>query len=982
MTLTLYNIPAGFSFVDALADGLLRQAGPDPLSLARMEIYLPTRRACRSLRDAFLRQSEGRPILLPRLFPLGDSDEEELIIAYGAGGEDAALPPAIAPLKRLFLLMRLIAAQGHARGTEQDFTLAQALARLMDQIYTEDLDLTLLPTLVDRAEFADHWQISLDFLSLLSVHWPAILKENGEMDAADRRNKIIKARAALWRACPPSHPVIAAGTTGSIPATAELLSVIARMPQGSVILPGLDQDSDDTYWDGVDDTHPQATLKNLLGKLDAQREDVRLWPACDPGIYAERSGRRRFTAEIMRPAHQGWAWHELNECGLTGDDAPIELYECDTPQEEAFVVALALRRVLEDPHATAALVTPDRALAARVAAVCRRWGIDINDSAGESLSATPVGSFLTSCLRACIENFRPAALLDFCKHDLCAPPEYPLFGQRTETADKMLLRGLWGQGGLDEYFRKCDELSCLDTKKMLHQWIVFLQQNFTPLTSLAIDKKIASGEEWCKVLVKTAESFCPASTLWSDDDGEVAAVFTQEFNHSAAFADIFTAHDFFSIFTHAMSDCSVRPRYGLHPRLSVLGQLEGRLVEANTVILSGLNEGTWPPSPSPDPWMSRPMRQRFGLPSPERSIALAAHDFAQNLCARNVIITRSLRKEGAPTVPARWIQRLDTVIQALNIPPHTIRSGAMRSFSQAMDKPHKIIPLERPCPVPPVDVRPRRLSVTKIERLMKDPYAVYASEILRLNPLTPLEQPLDAALRGDLLHKILESFCALKDAEITADSFLAITRRHMEIFSIPTEIRALWEPRMMRIGEFTVQTLLDWRKEYPFSFAEAKGVWEFATKGGLFSVTARADRLDIDKTGQGAAIIDYKSGGNFSAEKMKKGFHPQLPLEAVIMEAGGFTPSGPRAVTSLCYWLVNGTGENGGSLVRLADGPTLRETIINAKEGVLALVEKFYSENMAYYAVPRPDFAPAFNAYEHLERIREWTAPDEKEDVA
>ncbi|MGE4219874.1 MAG: double-strand break repair protein AddB, partial [Alphaproteobacteria bacterium] len=255
MTDRLYTIRAGLPFVDLLARGLLDETAGDPLRLSGYTVLLPTRRACRALREAFLRVGEGKALLLPAMRPLGEVDEEELILV-GPGGEGEAgagldLPPVIPELRRRLILARLIVNTGVQADLDADGApvpigidhaarLAVDLARLIDQVQTERLDFARLESLV-QGDLARHWERTLKFLKVVTEHWPSILAELGHLDPAERRNRLLAAQTATWQAAPPPGPVIAAGSTGSLPATADLLAAIAALPQGRVVLPGFDR---------------------------------------------------------------------------------------------------------------------------------------------------------------------------------------------------------------------------------------------------------------------------------------------------------------------------------------------------------------------------------------------------------------------------------------------------------------------------------------------------------------------------------------------------------------------------------------------------------------------------------------------------------------------------------------------------------------------------------------------------------------------
>lgn len=987
----IYTIPAGLSFVDVLARGILDEAGDDPLSLARVQILLPTRRACRSLRDAFLRLSD-KPLLLPRMDPIGDVDEEELSLLLSPAEEDLSIAPAIAPLHRQFLLMKLIERQGAGRSVEQDMMLARALAKLMDQIYTEDLDLADLPKAVDREDFSEHWKISLDFLEILSLHWPMILSENGVVDAAARRNILLRRLAAHWQENPPQHKIIAAGSTGSIPATADLLKTVANLPEGCIVLPGLDQGMDEKSWKAMDDTHPQATLRDLLAKLRSTRDDVAVWPAS--GTQSAAQNRMRiFTSEVMRPADTAQEWQSIGaRLSLSPSDLPIERYDCANPQEEALTIAFALRGILEDGDKTktAALVTPDRRLARRVAMACRRWGVEIDDSAGQPLSETRAGTYLRLCMEAVCDEMRPVSLLDFCKHGLCLPEGREQWRSEIRALDRHVLRGPSFDGGMAAQEKKIARLE-EDNKKRapearidpapFRRTLAFIGKTFEPLLSLSGKQDFSV---WCAAHLAIAEKFCAPSILWAGQDGEAAAKLLLQLRDVQDLLPPVTARDYLIILEQAMKAVSVRPVFGLHPRLMILGQLEARLVEADVMVLGGLNEGTWPPAPPADPWMSRPMRRRFGLPSPERSIGLSAHDFAQALCAEKVILTRSLRVGGAPTVPARWLQRMDTVLQACNLSPDILMQGKILPQARLLDRPDRLRSVTRPAPRPPVSVRPRKLSVTRIHTWLKDPYSIYARYILKLEALKPLEQPLDAAMRGTLIHAALEKFTALYPDDMPDDAakdFIAIARGEIDALGLEQDIKTFWEPRLAKIGAWLVTTEQAWRETRKPQKQEVNGRMVFSAPAGDFTLTARADRIDFTHDGTEGAIIDYKSGGKYTAKGMMSGQFPQLPLEALMLEAEKFDGLKAVPVTSLSYWVVNGGGE-GGEMTKLEDSAKITAAKDHAREGLPDLIARFDDESTPYYSLPRPDNAPRFNDYEHLARVREWTALDENEEAA
>jgi ATP-dependent helicase/nuclease subunit B len=988
----LYNIPAGVSFTDTLARGLLQETKNNPETLSTYLILLPTRRACRSLQDAFLRQSEGKPVLLPQIKPFGDIDAEELLIGRQTA-QEFDLPPAISSLEQKILLAQTISKlPNFSKNPAQDMALATALGQLMDQIYTEGLNLSDLPHIVDREAFANHWQITLDFLSILSEHWPKILEDRGCIDAADRRNRLMKSLNIHWQSSSPAHPIIAAGSTGSIPATAALLKTISNLPKGSIILPGLDTHLSDKAWSAIEEGHPQATLKNLLEHLEVSRDNIPAWPYTN--ISNETSiTREKIFSHVMTPPSQTDQWTKIQltenqQKEIQNNLSSITRYDCATPQDEAQIISLIMRETLEDKSKTAALITPDRNLARRVAVACKKWGIDVDDSGGISLNDSEIGQYLRLSAQAMIDGIKPLSFLSLLKHNYTAGAKFTDFRSTVRALDKQLLRGITPSSGFDSlqqlFQDKTNDPTCFQ-KPVLE--ILNLINHLHPIMQDGVDLFSANSNNF-KTLLKThlevAEKLASSvdkngeEILWCGEEGEAAANFFSELYAHADNIPPLNGQDYLSILEQFMASITVRPRYGTHPRLMILGQLEARLIQADRVILSGLNEGTWPPDPGHDPWMSRPMRENFGLPLPERSITLAAHDFVQGACGREVFLTRSMRVDDAPSVPARWLQRLDTFLSAVHINPEFIHDDIYQKYAEHLNKVKSVNPIERPAPTPPIESRPRQLSVTKIEKWLQDPYSLYAEKILKLRKLDPLEKQFDAAERGTLLHEIMDRFTKKYPKDIpenAQDDFLFIAQDLLKQNNYDSATMNFWKPRLKRLSNWVTDNEKNWRQHASLNVTEAKGEFIFTDNlDAPFTLTARADRIDNLHDGM-AAIIDYKSGGTYSVTKMHSAELAQLPLEAIILEGNGFHQSGVpiKKVGSLIYWTLTGS-KPAGKISALNDRAKIEESLEFAKSGLIQLIQEFDKVETAYMAIPRLDNAPRFNDYEHLERIKEWTA--------
>jgi len=976
----VFTIPSGAPFVDTLAAGIAARVGDDPLALAEVTVLLPTRRACRSLQQAFLRRSGGQPMLLPRLSPLGELDPGDLSLTEDELPEvPLDLPGAISALNRQMTLAQLILrADGMAATTAQAVRLGADLGRLIDAVWTERIGFDRLESLVP-ADYAEHWQTTLKFLTIVTELWPALLASSEETDPAHRRNLALETQAALWRAAPPPGLVIAAGSTGSIVAATDLLGVIARLPRGAVVLPGLDQGADETIWQAIetDEAHPQHGLSQLIRALGVTREAVAVW-ADTP---EPRGARARLIAESLRPAVTTEGWRGLDGVDATALDGLTRI-DAATSEEEAQAIALLMRHALDSPEKTAALITPDRNLGRRVAMALARWGIAVNDSGGQPLAHTAVGTYLRMTAELAATRVHPLALLALAKHPMAAGGRDSAdFRAAARALERRVLRGPRPADGFAGVMTALDAATRFDHDEqqgILRDWLDDLARRAEPF--LRVMQGEAPLGDLLRAHIDFAESLAAdhdtegPKRLWRQEDGEEAARFVHELINAVEGFPAIPATEYPALLDALMSARAVRPRFGLHPRLFILGPMEARLQHLDLTILGGLNEGTWPPNPAADPWMSRPMRRDFGLPSPERLVGMSAHDFAHACGAPEVVLTRAKRVEGTPTVPSRWLLRLETVLKATGL--HGVveeRGACWLAWARRMDEPDLVRPVLPPEPRPPLAARPRTLSVTAVETWMRDPYAIYARYVLRLNKLDDIAADPGAADRGQIIHATLDAFLReFPDAlppdalprllELGRAQFGPLLRTHPDVW-------AFWWPRFERVAAWFVALERERRPRLRTLATEVSGALTLFGPGGAFTLTAKADR--IDRGPDGLVVIDYKTGTPPTTREIELGFAPQLPLEAAIAEAGGFGGIDAGGVAELAFWRLAG-GDPAGEEKPVKGDPAALAS--EARAGLEGLIRQFDDPSTPYRSCPRPAMAPRYTDYAHLARIQEWSA--------
>ncbi|MBA4011502.1 MAG: double-strand break repair protein AddB [Phenylobacterium sp.] len=982
-----FNIPAHRPFVQDLAAGLydaLTPLGPDALSQAI--ILTPTRRGARALADAFIAAAGGKAVLPPQIRPLGDLDEGEP--PFEPGDLAVELPAAIGSLRRRFELTRLVKTHEKQLGRELDASaaleLADALGSFLDSLQIEEVSGDGLAELVG-ADLAEHWRISREFLEMAQVAWPARLAELGLVDVSQRRVALLRKLAQAWTDRPPQGVLIAAGSTGTAPATADLLAVVAAAPQGAVVLPGLDDSLAESAWIEVGEQHPQGAMRRLLHRAGIERRDVMEWPASFT-LDSRGRWRRRVINEALRPAERTADWlsviEKLREEGeADGVDAIAEglsglsVVTARAEEEAATAAALLLREALETPGRTAALVAPDQALARRVAAKLARWGVAADSSAGLSLSGCAGGVLAGLVAKAAIDPLDPVTLLAILKHPLVRlglDPEHLI-----EARTALEREGLRGP--------RCTAWPALEARLSKSEIALSLSRTLqAALSRLEIEDPAQSPADAARRLTQTLEALAvdplgDHGDLWAGHGGEALGRLLAGLIDESEGLPHVTPRGFADLFARLMAGESVRTGGSTHPRLRILGAIEARLTRADRLVVAGLEEGVWPQGAPLDPFLSRPMRERLGLPPPERRVGLAAHDFAQAACAPEVILLHSERREGAPAVKSRWLWRLETLARGAGVllpgRPDVI------DWARALDAAQDYKPARRPSPNPPIADRPRVMAVTRIEALTRDPYAVWARDILKLFPLERPDEAVEARARGTAIHKAFERLAEDHPDQLPPDAaaiFEGFYVAELEAAGMPHEALARETALAKEAAAWVADLERRRRADGRSIHVELKGELTIEAPAGPFTVNARADRIEIDPQGYGH-ILDYKTGKAPSKKVVETGFSPQLTLTAAILQSGGFPTLGHPEPGELTYLEITGRKPAGREEVRALPGDDSALAAANAYEGLVKLISQF-DHGRPYASRVAPQFVKLhMSDYDHLARVFEWSTSGEED---
>ena len=1013
----VYTVQTSFSFLDSVARGVLDDNKADPLQLADTTILVPDVATGFALRQAFIEQMQGRPSVMPNIEVPEALDKQQLGLLLSGNPELsrqlAEIPPPVSRLERqLILAGEILKIPGMASSPQKAIKLGDALGRFLDEAQRHGVALNNLDKLVP-AEFKKEWVQTAEFLKIITDTWPKKLKELGKTDPETHRNAMLNLRAAYWRSTTHAIPVTAIGFRESSPALGNLLQTVATLPEGKVILQGLDLGLDQKSWDIITPVHPQYALKELLTTLGTDRSAVQEWKAQPlatgnfaraPNLKRTNEGREKLLRETMLPAGAARKKAAPIVAGFKGAQPAndiidshalngMDLITATSQQEEASVIALKMRETLEVPGRRVTFVTEDRDLARRVSARLKNWNINVHDEAGVELAETPVGVYLLTTAAMAAEKWAPVPILEALRHPLAALGEdQEEFRRKISELEDMLYHGPRPAPGAKGARKALTSAFNRAARYGRHQTSEQLQQNQKELEELIDRIETSGGDFFAKMAsdkpvpfgdmleahIRFAEALASDDKesgdkrVWRGDDGVSAARFLKSLRKTAALAPAITGQEYADMLQGLMRDVKVHNKTTSHPELRIMTPEQARLLKSDIFILGGINDKVWPPAAKENPWLSPQMIEKLGLPAPECAIGRAAHNFVQMASNPNVLLTRALREGDAPTVASPFIARMMLALHGAGLENNLENKTRLLDIHRVMHTPSKVVPIDAPHVTPPVDKRPKQLPVTGVETLMRDPYSTYVKYILKIRQKAPLDSSPSVADKGTFTHEALDSFMKKYPDEMPENALEELLDMGQDAFKSridnPT-VRAFWWPRFEQIAKWFVGFERERRAMSRTLGTEVQGKLEFDIGDGVFTLTAIADRIDRDANDQ-LVLIDYKTGAVPEQKAVKLGYSPQLTLEALISLSGGFEGIDAADVGKLQYWKLSGNRK--AADIRNVNGD-VKTLVDEARAGIEKLVKAFNDPATPYLVTPNPEWAPRYNNNRHLSRVDEWS---------
>ncbi|MDD2840480.1 MAG: double-strand break repair protein AddB [Rickettsiales bacterium] len=959
--MNIFNIESGFDFLSRVADFAVEKANGD-LALSNWTILLPSRRSCNELKRIFLEKSGGA-ILLPKIKAIGDIDYDDLLLKQFNSddfNEFVEFSSNTSRVKYKILLIKELLKWSKLSNKElfknanieQISNLALELEKFLNEVVKSGLNLDNLDKEVVDDEYSKHWQEILSFLQNFGKKWNKFVEENNIISTLSFKTKMIEFNAKFFEKNKPTNPIIIAGVNGNVRAVSELIKNLIKYDNCYFIFKGLDKNLSDVEWEKINIFHPQYYFKNLLKFINFERLVVK-----NIGV-GEKNKLGLALSYSMLPYFYTYKWQDklaLNEQDLKN----ISKIECDGSFEELNVISCILKYNHEISEKTMAVITTDENFANRLEIKLDNLGLKVNNAFGNKISRTEFVKYLFLIIDVIKSDFETIALLSLLKH------RFSLFGYEKEELNNLImkleddiLRG-YGNIGLKGILKRINDKIDGDELKLFFEKIVnFLKfkNNKTFTETLKNHIKIAE-------VIASNNNTDSSNIFYSNEKNgdEVLNFFNELIIESEEYGEVKDINEYSYLLDYLIAENSYVEKYTMHPTISIISPQEARLIKYDLVIISNLNDGSFPPHITTDPWMSKSMRKNFGLAEKEEIIGAYAYDFVELLNNNEIILTRALKDGGVPTTKSKYLMRLETFLscQDLKIQENSIWKEVFKVMNRVDEK--KTI--NRPKPTPPLNERPKELYATKIEKLINNPYDIYVEKILKLKRKENFYEDKIFAVFGSAVHEALENYIKNYDSlnkDKLFEELIKFGKISFEKHFVNEISRELFFVRFINIAKWFIREDEAIRQSGYKVFAERIEKYHFEDLN--FTIAGKIDRIEESEAGN-INIVDYKTGTAPTQAEVKSGNKPQLSIEAVILSNQG------KKVEKLAYWVIKGKNSEEIKNIKV----DIDELTAKAEDGLKKLITYFNEFEHSYIATCYELANRQYSSdYKHLSRVEEW----------
>jgi ATP-dependent helicase/nuclease subunit B len=930
----LFFIPPSTPYLENIADFLLKN---DKEDLSSYDIYLPSYKACRYLQEILLNKTSKKALILPKITTLYDvnfsieTTEEQSRNNY----QDVATI-----IEQEFVLTKIIQAYSRFNYSyTQALSLSKNLSGLFHELTLNDIVITKLTELYN-GDYAEHWLNIQEFLLYAKHEWQQYLNQHNKIDCASQQLFILKEKINSFKANI-AQKVIIAGFKPETPHLQELYQVAASSNHIKGILPPICMELVESYWDKAQHHANLQYLANLINYCGISLHDIKLL----------KPGSQRIEAREKCLFNLFFLAKPSIRLPVEGIQS-IQYIPTANQTEESALIAVIIKYLKDyDPRARVAVITQNIKLIDQISVFLKRFALEFERCGPKALYSFKASSYLLLLFKMVEAKFEASATLSFMKHPYFYSPE-------VFELEKKLFRGpeiLGNHNFIVERLKMRGE-------DKLASWFEEFTVKLYPLVEIC-ENHINNFHSILVTLLKVAENLYPA--IWQEENAPLVEYIRDLIEDASLLTNINT-NDFSTLFSILLYQKSVECSSNWRPKLFAAKPEEiGLITEIDYVILADLNDESWPKAPSVDPWMGDRMRATLGLEKKSSQIIKDFESFYTVLHCKNVFLTRSLKSGGTETTASRFLLKFLSKLETQNLLRHLEPEIDWFTVVKDMLSTDKILLKEKEVCKAYLKDFPKKLAVTYLELLMRNPHAFYAKKILKLEKLEPIGAEQGPKEFGIFIHDVIEKYC-LSYEDLGADKISAIYNIAHEVLranNISKFTENLWWPKFKNIACEFIEYDEYKRKIGGRVLTEAQGLYKMSIAQNELIITAKADRIEVGYDGS-VNIIDFKTGGVPTLKDIETGLSPQLIIEQFILANGGFENIKRFKEIKLTY-------------IKLGSSkPYLKETTVKLKidivdfteDGLRKLLSFFLKDEAIYLSCPNKRYAPQYNDYEHLAR--------------
>ncbi len=957
------NIPANYNFLQSLYF-YIKNVFKNNLEMSNVTILLPSRYSSNELKRVFLENSKDNTTILPIIKAIGDIDYDDLILNnldLDILNSNINLIKPISNTKYKLLLIREILKYQPNVNINKAINLSMDLELFLNEVKKNNLTLDNLDEIVDD-EYSIHWQKVLDFIKVFGEKWENFLIENNIVSNNTHALQIINTYKALFEKKTPKNPIIIVGNFLSVNSTMNLVKTLKKYDNIYFIFKGFENNLTNEEFENLEENYSHFYFKKIVKELYIRIKDIKKIEFAD--CIVTENNTINVLNNAMLPAYLTYKWHNNKIKELKN----IKFVECDNTYEELNLISFYIIDFFKKNGLKNIAIIANKDYSREIEIFLKRWNLPINNNFGINFMSNKLVKYLFLVINAYKNDFTPEFLLSLLKN------EYVNFNYKKEDLQNLIdlfekyVLNSNVNNSFSSYIKNIEKIENNNIKNKLNNFINNIRSFFKDFDK----NKELSFEEFIELHIKIAEKIADnsifqkdnteqfmQSDMFYDEKNEKIIEFIKELLEQGNCFGKINLDDYIVLLSSLFAEKTYKENYTIYPAVNIISAEESRLVNYDLVIIPNLNDGVFPVNRSTDPYMSKSMRVKFGLPAKEVEIGKYCYDFIQLLAQKNVLLTRAKKIDNTVTFKSRFLQKLEIYLKCNGI---ILNSGQdiVNIYKEYINIPYNSekYGIYKKAPRPKPNEKLTKLSATNIDLLCKNPYEIYVKKFLKLYKFNVIEKQNTDALVGTIIHKVFELYCIYYDKyKNNFNSIIELIKNILDEYDDKI-IAELYFDKIVSIVQDFIEMDNMARVEGYSIFAEVGSELFFPKKD--FILTARIDR--IENLNNNVRIIDYKTGGEIAKSAVIDGEKLQLLIEALILKK-----TKNFVIENLQYWMTK-YKKNNKKVIEDKDC-NLLDLMNKTEKKVLDLLHYFNNENHGYIATLKNK---DYSDYNLLARLDEW----------